>query len=176
MGGHPTHGSMHSYVESEHASRSLQFRLVSSWHPPLLWCYTWHPCQVWQHAIQWLILLCSIFTQCIARFLLINKSPIVATYHDTAVIFEKKNLKQLEQKKIELHLKFLENIFCEVFHGAGGDTWRWIWYHQQLYVPHGCLVVGILVPDSVPVPSMQISHKLHFPKFPNDIQIKRKLP
>jgi hypothetical protein len=60
-----------------------------------------------------------------------HQSPIVATYHDIAVIFEKKDLKQLEQKKIELHLKFLENIFCEVFHGVGGgggddDTWRWI--------------------------------------------------
>jgi len=49
-----------------------------------------------------------------------HQSPIVATYHDIAVIFEKKNLKQLEQKKIELHLKLLENIFCEIFHGTGG--------------------------------------------------------
>ncbi len=51
-----------------------------------------------------------------------HQSPIVATYHDIAVIFEKKNLKQLEQKKNELHLKLLENIFCEVFHSAGGGV------------------------------------------------------
>jgi len=51
-----------------------------------------------------------------------HQSPIVATYHDIAVIFEKKNLKQLEQKKIELHLKLLENIFCEIFHGTGGGV------------------------------------------------------
>ncbi len=52
-----------------------------------------------------------------------HQSPRVATYHDIAVIFEKKNLEQLEQKKIELHLKFLENIFCEVFHGVGGGRY-----------------------------------------------------
>jgi len=61
----------YSYVESEHASRSLQLHLVSSWRPPLLWCYTWHPHQVQQHAIQWLILLCSNFTEHISRFLLV---------------------------------------------------------------------------------------------------------
>jgi hypothetical protein len=44
-----------------------------------------------------------------------------------AVIVEKKNLKQLEQKKIELHLKLLENIFCEVSNGGGGGiTWHWL--------------------------------------------------
>jgi hypothetical protein len=48
-----------------------------------------------------------------------HQSPLVATYHCIAVIVEK-NLKQLEQKKIELHLKLPENIFCEVSNGGGG--------------------------------------------------------
>ncbi len=58
-----------------------------------------------------------------------HQSPIVATYYDIAVTLEEKNLKKLEQEKIELHLKLLENIFCEVFHsaeGGGGNTWHWI--------------------------------------------------
>ncbi len=55
-----------------------------------------------------------------------HQSPLVAAYHYIAVIVEKKNLKQLEQKKIELHLKLSENIFCEVSNGGGGITWHWI--------------------------------------------------
>ncbi len=174
MGRHPTHGSMHSYVEIQHATRSLQLHLVSSWHSPLLWCYTWHPCQVWQHAIQWLILLAATSLSIYQGFYLssISISCYIPLY--CCNCWEKPQTIRAEENWASPETP--GKYFLWGIQWWGGITWHWIWNHRQLYVPHGCLVIAILIPDSVPVPSMKNFPQENFLKLPNDIQTKRKLP